>query len=254
MGLSLEFDAGDALAIGEDFSAIEFDGLRDGTRAGPYADFSLHLSSADLDTLSAAIAESIGVSPVLLGDSLVRTDRGFEGEGGAEVVDPAWVRMVASADEGTAPKLAAEWMRRVGADYGRLWIVTPEAERRYASRSDCAGSPSGRVWKSSTPGISEGLTKHSSGPAAGAAEFGRWAATLPPAGHTLVSPNKSQTAAPGPVQAAVPRTGLSQGECHDWKANPRQETGARLPTSIEGLRPVCRNQEGLDEARAAVAA
>lgn len=49
MGLSLEFYAGDAAMIGADFTAIEFDGLRDGTRARAYADFSLHLSPTDLD-------------------------------------------------------------------------------------------------------------------------------------------------------------------------------------------------------------
>jgi hypothetical protein len=129
MGLSLEFYAGDAAAIGEDFSAIEFDSLRDGTRARAYADFSLHLSAADLDTLSAVIAERTGVAPMLLQESLVRTVGGFEGEGGAELVDPAWVRMVAAADKAAAPELAAEWIGRVGAEYGQQLTVTLEAER-----------------------------------------------------------------------------------------------------------------------------
>jgi hypothetical protein len=129
MGLSLEFYAGDADAIGADFTAIEFDGLRDGTRARAYADFSLHLSPTDLDLLSAVIAEHVGAAPLALTDSLVRTVGGFEGEGGAEVVDLAWVRMVASADEAAAPELAAEWIGRVGAECGQQLPVTRDAVR-----------------------------------------------------------------------------------------------------------------------------
>src|SRR5687767_3374662 len=105
MGLSLEFYAGNADAIGADFTAIEFDGLRDGTRTRAYADFSLHLSASDLDLLSAVIAERVGVAPLSLTNSLVRTVGGFDGVGSAEVVDPTWVRMVAAADEDAASEL-----------------------------------------------------------------------------------------------------------------------------------------------------
>ncbi|MFO0958961.1 MAG: hypothetical protein U0800_16300 [Isosphaeraceae bacterium] len=129
MGLSLEFYAGDASVIGADFSAIELDGLRNGTRARAYADFSLHLSPEDLDTLSGVLAERSGSAPLTLNDSLVRTVGGFEGEGGADVVDPAWVRMVATAEEADAPELAATWIGRIGAESGQQLAVTPEAVR-----------------------------------------------------------------------------------------------------------------------------
>ncbi len=129
MGLSLEFYAGDAATIGADFNAIEFDGIRDGTRAKAYADFSLHLSPADLDTLSEVIAERVGGSTRLLNDCLVRSVGGTPNESGADVVDPAWVRMVARADEKAAPELAAAWIQRVGAVYGEEFAVTPEAVR-----------------------------------------------------------------------------------------------------------------------------
>src|ERR1700722_18128804 len=105
MGLSLEFYAGDPAVIGADFSAMGFGGIRDGTRACAYADFSLHLSPTDLDILSAVIAEQVGTASRLLNDSLIRTVGGFEGEGRADVVDPAWVHMVAAADEASAPEL-----------------------------------------------------------------------------------------------------------------------------------------------------
>src|SRR5262245_37562427 len=129
MGLSLEFFAGDAVSIGEDFTAIEFDGLRNGTRALAYADFSLHLSPTDLDILSAVIAEHVGAAPLLLTDSLLRTVGGFESAGSAEVVDPAWVRVVAAADDAAAEELAGLWIGRVGAECGRQFAVTPEAVR-----------------------------------------------------------------------------------------------------------------------------
>jgi hypothetical protein len=129
VGLSLEFYAGDAAVIGADFSAINFDGISNGSRARAYADFSLHLAPKDLDLLSEVFAERAGVEPLLLSDSLLRTVGGFEGAGGAEVVDPAWVGMVAVAEEANAPDLAAEWIRRVGTSYDQQFAVTPEAVR-----------------------------------------------------------------------------------------------------------------------------
>src|SRR5438067_924306 len=129
MGLSLEFYAGDADSIGADFTAIEFDGLRDGTRARAYADFSLHLSPIDLDILSEVIAERVGIAPLLLNDSLVRTIGGTTNESGAEVVSPAWVQMVASADDAVAPALAGDWIERVGASCEQHLAVSPDAVR-----------------------------------------------------------------------------------------------------------------------------
>ncbi|MCI0357738.1 MAG: hypothetical protein L0211_04530 [Planctomycetaceae bacterium] len=119
-------------AIGADFTAIEFDGLRDGTRARAYADFSLHLSPTDLDILSEVLAERLGVASLLLNDSLVRTVVGSANNSGADVVDPAWVQLVAAVDEAAAPHLAEEWIRRVGAEHGEQLDVTPDAVRALA--------------------------------------------------------------------------------------------------------------------------
>jgi len=127
MGLSLEFYAGDAAVIGEDFSAIEFDGIRDGTRARAYADLSLHVTADDLDLLSEVIAERVGAAKLPLSASLVRSVGGFDGEGSAEVVDPSWVGMVAKVDLATAADLTAEWGKRVGRECGQQLPVTPAA-------------------------------------------------------------------------------------------------------------------------------
>jgi len=129
MGLSLEFYAGDAATIGVDFTAHKFGGLRDGTRARAHADFSFHLSPTDLDILSEVLAERVGAAPPLLNDSLIGTVGGIANSSGAELVDPAWVRLVAAVDDGAAPELAAEWVKRVGAEHGEKLDVTPDAVR-----------------------------------------------------------------------------------------------------------------------------
>jgi hypothetical protein len=67
MGLSQEFYAGDADAIGADFADYEFDNIR--ANANQYVDFSLHISPTDLDVLSEKVAERLQRSPVLLLDS-----------------------------------------------------------------------------------------------------------------------------------------------------------------------------------------
>jgi hypothetical protein len=129
MGLSLEFYAGNAETIGADFTAHKFDGLRNGTRARAYADFSLNLSPTDLDILSEVLAERVGAVPLLLNGSLVRTVGGTGDESSADVVNPAWVQLVASVDDAAVPELAAEWMRLVGDEYGQQYEVTPDAIR-----------------------------------------------------------------------------------------------------------------------------
>lgn len=129
MGQLVDFYAGDAAEIGSAFAANEWTGLRDGTRARADADFSLHLSPTDLDLSSAVIAEHVGAAPRLLNDSMTANVGGRDGESSADVVDPAWVRLVASANEANAPALTAEWIKRVGAECGEQLGVTVEAVR-----------------------------------------------------------------------------------------------------------------------------
>jgi hypothetical protein len=129
MGLSLEFYAGDAATIGADFTAFELNGIRDGRRALAYADFSLHLSPTDLDILSEVIAERTGARALLLNECLIHNVGGSEGESGADVVDPSWVRMIAALSETAAPELAAKWIGRVGAECGQELEVTSDAVR-----------------------------------------------------------------------------------------------------------------------------
>lgn len=48
MGLSIEFYAGNANNIGEAFSEVEFDAIRNGTAALAYSDLLLHLAPGTL--------------------------------------------------------------------------------------------------------------------------------------------------------------------------------------------------------------
>jgi hypothetical protein len=129
MGLLLEFYAGDADAIGAAFKAQGLAGLRDGSRARAHADFSLHLSPSDLDILSEVIAESVAAEPLQLNDSLVRMVGGDTNSSAAEVVSSAWVKMVAAAREAAVAEIAAEWIKRVGEEYGQQFDSSPEALR-----------------------------------------------------------------------------------------------------------------------------
>jgi hypothetical protein len=129
MGLSLEFYAGDAAAIGHAVTEVELDGIRDGTEALAYADFSLHLHATDLDALSEVVAERLGVGPLLLSECLISEvgsiDDGQTGE--ADVVDPDWVEMVASLREEDAGIVAVRWFEAMTKAHRKEMEVTEDA-------------------------------------------------------------------------------------------------------------------------------
>jgi hypothetical protein len=148
MGLSLEFYAGNAEAIGTAVSEVEFDGIRDGTGALAYADFSLHLAPGDLDVLSGVAAEQVGIEPLLLSRCLVgevgTIDDGAGG--GADVVDPAWVEMVAALDEADSGEVTARWIGALAEVYGEDLAVTEAAVRAVGSLIRlCKAARSGRA-------------------------------------------------------------------------------------------------------------
>jgi len=116
MGVSLEFYAGDAEAIGAAITHGQFDGLRRSTLAHAYADLSLHLGADALDTLSEQVAVLTGREEVLLLDSLERSVGGTEGESGAEVVSPEWVEMMAAVPVSSAAELSRKWLEAFAAE------------------------------------------------------------------------------------------------------------------------------------------
>jgi hypothetical protein len=122
MGLSLEFYAGDAQVIGEAFTDVDLDDLRDGKLAHSYADFSLHIPLEDLDILSEQIGTLTGGPVILFLDSLGEIVGGTDGESSAQVVDDRWVQYVASVPLELTNKLTADWLKaaseKVGEDYG----------------------------------------------------------------------------------------------------------------------------------------
>jgi tRNA A-37 threonylcarbamoyl transferase component Bud32 len=96
MALLLEFHAGNADTIGADFTAENTALLRDGTHAIGFADFSLGISPTDLDLHS------------------------------EDVIDVAWVKMVASTDAKDAAVIAAAWIDAVGEELEEETEVTPD--------------------------------------------------------------------------------------------------------------------------------
>jgi hypothetical protein len=125
MSQLLGFYAGDAEAIGAAYEAGSDDlDAADFVRA--HADFSLHITPLDIDFLAEAIADRTGRTAPSLMDSFTRLVGGDPEENSAQVVDPAWVQLVSTADAGQADDLADEWLKRVSAEYGETLEVSPE--------------------------------------------------------------------------------------------------------------------------------
>jgi hypothetical protein len=135
VGLSLEFYAGDASIIGDAFTEVELDELRDGTKAATYADLSLHITTLDLDILSDVVARHLDIKPTRLSKSLVE-QVGFldDGEtGGAILVARGWVEMMALLNEKDAGLLANNWMAQVDEESGASWEVSEHSAQALAS-------------------------------------------------------------------------------------------------------------------------
>ncbi len=126
MGQLLGFYAGDADAIGAGYDDRSID-LAEEKYVRAHADFSLHVTPLDIDFLVEAIAERTGGTARSLMDSFIRLVAGDPDENSAHLVDPAWVQTVSAADDGQAADLAAEWMKRVSAEYRETAEVSPEA-------------------------------------------------------------------------------------------------------------------------------
>jgi len=132
MGNLMAFYAGDADGIEADREHLEFAPLSKSAAVRAYVDFSLHLTPIDIDFLFEAIADRLGKPHLSLLDSLIRTLGETDDTAGADVVAPTWVQTVAAADPATAPDLAAEWMKRVGAEYGEQIELSSEAVQAVA--------------------------------------------------------------------------------------------------------------------------
>jgi hypothetical protein len=126
MSQLLGFYAGDADAIGAAYEEGSTT-LADVDFVQASADFSLHITPIDIDFLVEAIAERTGATAPPLMESFTRLVGGDPDASSAHLVAPAWVQIVASADEGQAENLAAEWMKRVSAEYRETIEVAPEA-------------------------------------------------------------------------------------------------------------------------------
>jgi hypothetical protein len=130
MGLSIEFYAGEADAIGAAFTDVRLEGLRDGSIAHSYADFSLHISVTDLDVLSEQAAGMLAREPVRLLESLGRHVGGTADESSADVVARTWVEFIAAVPKGSASELSAVWLSAVMMETGEeIDVHSPDAAR-----------------------------------------------------------------------------------------------------------------------------
>jgi len=134
MGLSVEFYAGDPEEIGDAFTEIELEGLRDGSFAHSYADLSLHLSLTDFDVFSKEVGETLGRSSVLLLESLERCVGGTPDESEAFVVSSPWVAAVAGVPSEAATALTTRWLQAVAAESGEDVVIdSPDASAAVSS-------------------------------------------------------------------------------------------------------------------------
>jgi hypothetical protein len=127
MGLLIDFFAGDAKLIGARIESGSASNLRPGTTGVvAHADFALHLSLENLDTLGAVIAERSGIEclPLLFG--LESLGPGSEWSS-TNLVCKSWVRMVASREEDESESLTAQWIGRIGEEIGEDLTITPDA-------------------------------------------------------------------------------------------------------------------------------
>jgi hypothetical protein len=141
MSLSFEFYAGNAETIGQSFSAVDFDRLRNDPNNVAYADLSLHVSLDHLDLLSELLARRASKPPLLLSNNLVRNVGAIGDEGGADVVSRDWVLLVASIPPQSATDIVAEWIHAVGVAERQNLQPTPEAAAAVARLiSICRGA------------------------------------------------------------------------------------------------------------------
>ena len=110
MVLTLEFYATTHNPLFDAVLELDFDTIDSLQTPGQYADFSLHISPADLDLLSYEVCSALGEPSVSLREHL-DTDGRFvdEPDRGAFVVRREWVQLIASLEHNSVDAVVAGW-------------------------------------------------------------------------------------------------------------------------------------------------
>jgi hypothetical protein len=111
MGQLMGFYAGDPERIGAAFAASDHDTLE---KSDLYVDFSLHITSIDLDILTSAAAALRGEGPTSFEESWERRVGGRGDESSAEVMSREWVNLMA---ESRPDALAPAWAAGMAEEY-----------------------------------------------------------------------------------------------------------------------------------------
>lgn len=125
MGLTLEFLLGDEQAILAAMEVFDLDRLDDDEVVHDSADLSLHIAPNDLDRLSRCMAKYSGKMPMDIRPNM--TLAVDSEDGGALLIDRAWIEYVAGLPEAHLDEVVADWIADMRREYDDPRIVVTDA-------------------------------------------------------------------------------------------------------------------------------
>ena len=123
MGQLMGFYAGEPARIGTALAAGDRSTLE---KIGSHADFSLHMTSIDLDILTEVAAGLLGEGPTSFEESWERRVGGDGDESSAELMSQEWVRLMATSN---ADRLAPAWAAALAEEYSDPTITVTDDMR-----------------------------------------------------------------------------------------------------------------------------
>ena len=127
MGQLMDFYAGDAKRIGEAFARRDHETLKNPDAVAVHTDFSLHVTSIDLDILTELAAELAGAGPTSFEGSWEQRLSGDGDESSAELMSREWVELMAGADVSV---LAPAWAAALAEEYSDPSLTTVTDDMR----------------------------------------------------------------------------------------------------------------------------
>jgi hypothetical protein len=123
MGHLMDFYAGEPDRIGTAFAAGDQSTLE---KIGAHADFSLHMTSIDLDILTEVAAGLLGQGPTSFEECWERRLGGDGEESSAELMSQEWVVLMATS---SADRLAPAWAAALAREYSDPTITVTDDMR-----------------------------------------------------------------------------------------------------------------------------
>ena len=126
MGQLMDFYAGDATRIGEAFARRDHETLKNPEAVVMHADFSLHVTSIDLDILTELAAGLAGTGPTSFEDSWQQRLSGDGNESSAELMSREWVELMGRSDVSV---LAPAWAAALAEEYSDFSLTVTDDMR-----------------------------------------------------------------------------------------------------------------------------